>query len=564
MAESGQAWQLGMESIKERLRYLYTTGEYSDLDIVFPEYETTFKVHRTILSMTSPVFGTMLTGPLAPGKELPLPEDPPQVFRKLLDHMYMDRMDLESVEEALEVYALAHRYQMKSSRKRCLQYILLNLNEKTTLAALETSLVYEDEAMNKKCKEVPVLPWRSRETKSPPLNLRSSKSAIHLHGCPPYILFNWPWLKRAIGGSTGMEKLDGEKRFLSVSPSVLDPVLLRKKTSRTEREAPSNCSVFFHVYISVQILRAKHGCLYCGFWRNPYDRQASEEETGALHIPLMHPYPCSVVKQARLLSLILEKPLPCILYLKQHKTLESVEPSNSTTHVTRMLDVTQPSKQPLTSPSQHYKLLGRAKLGLQEEPSGSALREKIGDLLKEVRFLAMSCEEFVDNVVDTDILSHTECIHILRAIRGADPSTVPETMPLSPERAKRYPKLRGMEHLSLCDLYSDESDEYASLDIGLIENLSCDTTIQIHYFSEPCEGKVNIMEVVGSATSQDKLCTFTKPVVLQKDKQYRVTISPGVDYTYGKEDVHRDTVENVTLSYSQSLECKFYFWNGDE
>ncbi|XP_076050425.1 BTB/POZ domain-containing protein 6-B-like isoform X2 [Oratosquilla oratoria] len=154
MAESGQGWQLETENSQERLQHLYTTGEYSDLDIVFPEHETTFKVHRTILSMASPVFGTMLMGPLAPGRELPLPEDSPQIFRKLLDHMYMDRMDLKSVEEALEVYAVAHRYQMESSRKRCRQYILSNLNEKTTLAALEMSLVYEDEAMNKKCKEI--------------------------------------------------------------------------------------------------------------------------------------------------------------------------------------------------------------------------------------------------------------------------------------------------------------------------------------------------------------------------------------------------------------------------
>ncbi|XP_076052424.1 BTB/POZ domain-containing protein 6-B-like isoform X1 [Oratosquilla oratoria] len=109
MADSGtgKEWQFLMKNIKERLQYMYTSEEYSDLDIVFPKYELTFKAHRVILSMSSSVFGTMLMGPLATGKELILPKDSPHAFQKLLDHIYVDQMDLESVKQALEVYALA-------------------------------------------------------------------------------------------------------------------------------------------------------------------------------------------------------------------------------------------------------------------------------------------------------------------------------------------------------------------------------------------------------------------------------------------------------------------------
>ncbi|XP_076049790.1 BTB/POZ domain-containing protein 6-A-like [Oratosquilla oratoria] len=83
---------------------------------------------------------------------------------------------------------------------------------------------------------------------------------------------------------------------------------------------------------------------------------------------------------------------------------------------------------------------GKAQLEQQEEPSGSALRAKIGDdLLKEMRFLDMSCDEFVDNVIGTDVLTQTECIHIQCVIRGADPSTFPMTMPLHPARGRRQP-----------------------------------------------------------------------------------------------------------------------------
>ncbi|XP_076052425.1 uncharacterized protein LOC143031932 isoform X2 [Oratosquilla oratoria] len=45
MADSGtgKEWQFLMKNIKERLQYMYTSEEYSDLDIVFPKYELTFK-----------------------------------------------------------------------------------------------------------------------------------------------------------------------------------------------------------------------------------------------------------------------------------------------------------------------------------------------------------------------------------------------------------------------------------------------------------------------------------------------------------------------------------------
>ncbi|XP_076049451.1 BTB/POZ domain-containing protein 2-like [Oratosquilla oratoria] len=109
----GQPWQMVVRGNMECLEYLYTSGEYSDLDIIFLE-GVCIKAHRMILSMKSPVFGAMLMGPMATtGKQLNLPEDPHEVFRKLLEHTYLDRMDLESVEEALEVYTLAHKYLME-------------------------------------------------------------------------------------------------------------------------------------------------------------------------------------------------------------------------------------------------------------------------------------------------------------------------------------------------------------------------------------------------------------------------------------------------------------------
>ncbi|XP_076050192.1 BTB/POZ domain-containing protein 6-like [Oratosquilla oratoria] len=231
--------------------------------------------------MSSPVFLAMLNGPLATSKELTLPEDPRQFFRKLLGHMYLNRIDLESVEEALEVYKLAHKYRMGSAMKNCVQYIASNGKAETMPAVLETLALYEDAELKEKCKEI----------------------------------------------------LDRDP----------DAVMLPETVSRLSKES----------------LRA-----------------LLTDDTLAF-------------------------------------SSEAV-------------------------PFRGLIAWGKAQLGQQEEPSGSALREEIGDdLLREVRFLDMSCDEFVDNVIGSVVLTHTECIHILTAIRGADPSTLPRTTPLHPARGGR-------------------------------------------------------------------------------------------------------------------------------
>ncbi|XP_076052330.1 BTB/POZ domain-containing protein 3-like [Oratosquilla oratoria] len=410
-SEKGKDWQFLMKNIKERLQYVYTSEEEnSDLDIVFPEYELTFKAHRMILSISSSVFGAMLMGPLATGKELILPMDSPHTFQKLLDHIYLDQMDLESVKQALEVYALAHKYQMESVRETCVQYIISNMKEETLLAVLETSVVYEDKVLNNKCKEM-----------------------------------------------------------LDLKP---DTSLLSETVSYLSKESLKN--------------------------------------------------------------LLMDRSLKFSSEIVPFKALIA---------------------------------WGKAQLAQQEEPSGSAVREKIGDLLKEIRFLDMSCNEFVDSVIDTGVLTHAECIHILRAIRGADPSSIPETVPLNPALDMR---LSRKEVLSCINLSGGYNHGYRSgntlspsSDVGLIENLVSNRNIYIHYMQAPNSGTIQIVndisEVVSSATSEGCQFTFTKPVALEKDKQYKVMFCPKTSVRLLSASGTSQTVGNVSISSSRNFSCALYF-----
>ncbi|XP_076050542.1 BTB/POZ domain-containing protein 6-like isoform X2 [Oratosquilla oratoria] len=376
----GQPWQMVLRGNMECLEYLHTSGEYSDLDIIFPE-GVCIKAHRLILSMKSPVFGAMLMGPMATtGKQLNLPEDPHEVFQKLLDHTYLDRMDLESVEEALEVYTLAHKYLMEPARKTCLQML-------------------------------------SRD----PDAVMSSETVSHL------------------------------------SKEALRDLLKRDDICFSSEAVP------FKALIA---------------W-------------------------------------------------------------------------------------------GRAQLGPEEEPSGSAVRQKIGDdLLKEVRFLNMSCNEFVENVVATDVLTRMECFHIQRAIDGADLSILPEDTPLNPTRRGRAPKLRKRMKFSRCALRLPGSWAHytSSSEVVLVEGLSSDATIQLHHMYVGHGGTLNIMDDEGkairSATSEDDDFTFTRPAVLRKDKKYRVVFYPRGDvWLYRGHSGGRERFRNATLSFSRFHICEFYIWN---
>ncbi|XP_076050564.1 BTB/POZ domain-containing protein 6-like isoform X4 [Oratosquilla oratoria] len=411
----GEPWQMALNGNVQCLRYLYNSGEYSNLDIVLPG-GVCIKAHRLILSMKSPVFGAMLMGPMAAtGKQLDLPEDPPEIFRKLLDDMYLDQMNLKSVEEALEVYVMARKYLMEPARKTCKQYIVSNLKQETMLAALEFSIVHGDKELKDKCIEM-----------------------------------------------------------LSRDP---DAVMSSETVTRLSKEA----------------LR---------------------------------------------------------------ELLKSDDFGFSSEAV----------------PFKGLIAWGRAQLGPEEEeePSGSGVRQKIGDdLLKEVRFLSMSCDEFVKNVFDTDVLTHTECFHIQRAITGADLSTLPEDTPLNPTREGRAPKLRKREELSCCKLdLSCSSVNYASFsEVALFEGLSSDATTQLHHMdvNRGCGGTLCVInyegKTISSATSQNHQYTFTRPAVLVKGKKYRVVYCPSrsVELYRGRSGGSQ-RVGKTTLSWSLGHTCYSYIW----
>lgn len=82
------------------------------------------QAHRLLLAMSSPVFEAMLYGPLAEGDELVLPDDPPEAFEWLLNHLYMNDTQLPHAGLTTKVYMLASKYQLDNVCKICSKAIL--------------------------------------------------------------------------------------------------------------------------------------------------------------------------------------------------------------------------------------------------------------------------------------------------------------------------------------------------------------------------------------------------------------------------------------------------------
>ncbi|XP_076062192.1 BTB/POZ domain-containing protein 2-like isoform X2 [Oratosquilla oratoria] len=370
-------WQLALQNVTERLQYLYSTREHTDLEIVLPEYDEKFKAHRLVLIMSSPVFETMLTGSMAVEKELTLYEDSPQAIRRLLDCMYKDSMDLESIDEALEVYAAAHKYQLDVARRICSE--LLDKKPDDVMGADCVSMIRKETMKN---------------------------------------------------------LLQREDLEVSSEMVLLNAIITWGKAQIYQRE---------------------------------------------------------------------------------------------------------------------------------EEPCNSALRKETEDLLKEVRFMTMSSDEFIDKVIDTDIFSHTECIHILKCIRGKDISTIPESIPLNPSAIHRrifkadLGEVGKYHHTSVCE---------ANIECTVCSEIRTSEDIMVYQIESDFPRLLtNICDESGENWSESYLnsrfSTLKEPFVMEKGRTYIINgvFLSKTEILCSEDGSYTTTVGDVSISYDScyKMNYKLYF-----
>ncbi|XP_037790818.1 kelch-like protein 3 [Penaeus monodon] len=144
-------WQRKKSNIKSRICFLRKSGQLSDLTVTFPGDTRTIKVHRLVLAMSSPVLETLLEGPLENNNVLVRPEDPPEAFEWLMDHIYQDKSQLPEVSVAVQVYQLASKYQMDSLDQMCSKFLLEKVNVENFPFVYNTAVFLQDTKLLEKC-----------------------------------------------------------------------------------------------------------------------------------------------------------------------------------------------------------------------------------------------------------------------------------------------------------------------------------------------------------------------------------------------------------------------------
>lgn len=113
-----------------------------------------FKVHKIILSLASPVFhGTFTCGLGETAENMATIEDcEPEMFQHFLHYIYKGILPEDLHETALELYKLAHVYQIESLQNICYHHIMnTKLNEENSVELYEASIVYDLEKLKTSC-----------------------------------------------------------------------------------------------------------------------------------------------------------------------------------------------------------------------------------------------------------------------------------------------------------------------------------------------------------------------------------------------------------------------------
>ncbi|XP_069174515.1 BTB/POZ domain-containing protein 2 isoform X2 [Procambarus clarkii] len=153
---NGQPWQCRLGTNRDRISLLLTTGNLSDVTLVFSN-NTHIKAHRLILAMGSPVLEAMMYGPLATHGDLALNADPFEVFIFLLNYLYLDEINLPDLDMAMRVYHLAHKYQVDTLSEACSKYLVDEVQPETVPRIFDTAMLLEDNFVLQRCIELLVV-----------------------------------------------------------------------------------------------------------------------------------------------------------------------------------------------------------------------------------------------------------------------------------------------------------------------------------------------------------------------------------------------------------------------
>ncbi|XP_042231427.1 uncharacterized protein LOC121872611 [Homarus americanus] len=472
MAEAGgRQWQCFLATPGERLAYLRHSGHLSDITLTFPGHHTIIQAHRWVLAMSSPVFEAMLYGPLAEGDVLALPEDPPDAFEWLLDHLYLNHTQLPGVQLALQVYHLAAKYQMDPLCQLCSQYLVREVTPNTFPGVYEAAVLLDDTQLLARCGQELMV---------------SSDDVL---------------VSRDIG--------------------VLGRASLRHLLHHHQLAASSETFVFRAIITwgREQVRMRGEG----GAPRTPHSNYPPPPPPPKVSSQVSTPTPGKDEDPTISLSSKVNQFLPQVKMSDQEATTMSCIQVTGECDVAVNMDLQHkiPSVKGETVPlRQHQWVAG-------EETTGRSLRKVVDEFLPQVRFLTMKTDEFVEHVLPSGVLTSDESVAILMNIKNIPNIPLPRFAATS-ARDKRKSKLNSA-NLLFCQHH------YASNDQEILRDFQVSTTIYVTQLTAPgvTSVKDTIVKVLSATTLVEEGrwqgigCRFDHPVKLVVGETYSVVVEGG-------------------------------------
>ena len=157
--QSNVDWQSTKNSILERNRHMFNNPDMSDINFTCEGSDKTFYAHKYVLGTSSAVFHAMFYGKLAvKDSTVHLSDTNEESMEQFLRFLYTEECTL-TVDNVIAIMYLAKKYTLHSLDRKCLQFLLDNLNPENVLDVLEKTSCFGEKKLEECC-------WRviERET----------------------------------------------------------------------------------------------------------------------------------------------------------------------------------------------------------------------------------------------------------------------------------------------------------------------------------------------------------------------------------------------------------------
>ena len=155
MASASEAkWQISRGTLLERNKYMFNNSLMSDIKFAFLN-EQIIPAHKYVLAISSPVFFAMFYGGLAEqGETVDITDCDPDVFLQFPRYLYCEDTNFRDVNNAVEVWHLAEKYDLPLLAKECLNFVEAAVTPLNAFQVIPFARRFSHEGLENVCWEI--------------------------------------------------------------------------------------------------------------------------------------------------------------------------------------------------------------------------------------------------------------------------------------------------------------------------------------------------------------------------------------------------------------------------